>query len=427
MKKCLQESRMRENRTSGSMRGSNGAGASLPLLSTLPAARDVTDRKRAEKALIKAKEHAEAASRAKDDFLAALSHELRTPLTPVLMTATALASDPALSAEAREQLDMMRRNIELEARLIDDLLDLTTISRGKLVLAPVITDLHALLGQTNEIIRSDGLGKKLRIVLSLEAVRHHALVDPTRIHQVFWNLLKNAVKFTPAGGSIIVSTTNDADGRIVISVKDNGIGMSAETLPHIFNAFEQGAIAGQHRFGGLGLGLAISQAIITAHDGGIRAESEGLNCGSTFTAMLPTSEASAATGDVMEPGAVPARTRKLLIVEDHEATREVLRRLLTIKGHQVTIAGTVREALAIHGTERFDAVISDLGLPDGSGLDLMRELQRQRPVPGIALSGYGMEEDLRLTREAGFFAHLVKPVNFDQLRQLIDQIPPTEP
>jgi len=251
-------------------------------------------------------------------------------------------------------------------------------------------------------------------------------VDPTRIQQVFWNLLKNAVKFTPGGGSISVSTMNDADGRMVISVKDDGIGMGAETLPHIFNAFEQGAIAGQHRFGGLGLGLAISQAITTAHDGAIRGESDGLNCGSTFTVVLRTVDAptATATATATEPRAVPARTLKLLIVEDHEATRETLQQLLTLKGHQVTAAGSVREALTIHGTERFDAVISDLGLPDGSGLDLMRELQRQRPVPGIALSGYGMEGDLRLTREAGFFAHLVKPVNLDQLRQLIDQIPP---
>jgi len=265
----------------------------------------------------------------------------------------------------------------------------------------------------------------VRILLRLGATRHHARVDPTRIQQVFWNLLKNAVKFTADGGSISVSTTNDADDRIVISVQDNGIGISAEALPHIFNAFEQGAIAGQHRFGGLGLGLAISQAIITAHEGSIRSESDGLNCGSTFTVVLHTIDApaAAAAASATEPRAVPTRTLKLLIVEDHEATRQVMQRLLSIKGHQVTAAGSVQEALAIHGTERFDAVISDLGLPDGNGLDLMRELQRQRPVPGIALSGYGMEDDLRRTKEAGFFAHLVKPVNIDQLRQLIDQIP----
>jgi PAS domain S-box-containing protein len=395
------------------------------VLGVFAAARDITDRKQAEESLIEAKEHAEAANKAKDNFLAALSHELRTPLTPVLMTATALASDPTLPGETREQLDMMRRNIELEARLIDDLLDLTRVTHGKMSLAPVVTDLHAVLGHTHEIIRSDGQGKRVQIVLKLKAERHHALVDPTRIQQVFWNLLKNAVKFTPSGGSISASTTNDADGRIIISVEDNGIGMGAETLPHVFNAFEQGAIAGQHRYGGLGMGLAISQAIVTAHDGAIRAESEGLNCGSNFTVELLTSDAPAAS--VTEPGVVPTRTLKLLIVEDHEATRQVLQRLLTIKGHQVTTAGSVQEALAIHGKERFDAVISDLGLPDGSGLDLMRELQQQRPVPGIALSGYGMEDDLLRTKEAGFFAHLVKPVNLNQLQQLINQIPPTSP
>jgi len=388
---------------------------------------DITERKAAEESLRLTAEELVRTARAKDDFLAALSHELRTPLTPVLMTATALADDTALPMEVREQLSMMHRNIELEARLIDDLLDLTTISRGKLILAPVIADLHALLGHTHEIIRSDGQGKKVRIELKLEAERHHALVDPTRIQQVFWNLLKNAIKFTPSGGSISASTTNDADDRMVISFKDNGIGMSAETLPHIFNAFEQGAVAGQHRYGGLGMGLAISQAIVTAHDGAIRGASEGLNCGSTFSVELLTSDAPAASAATTGPAAVPTQTLKLLIVEDHEDTRQVLQRLLTIKGHQVTTVGTAQEALAIYKEERFDAVISDLGLPDGSGLDLMRELQRQRPIPGIALSGYGMEEDLLRTKEAGFFAHLVKPVNLDQLRHLIDQIPLTSP
>jgi len=390
---------------------------------------DITERKHSDEALRLAMVEIERASRAKDDFLAALSHELRTPLTPVLMTAAALETDPSLSEDVRHQLSMMRRNIELEARLIDDLLDLTHIIRGKLSIAPVASDIHLLLEHTHEIIHSDGLGKQVQIVLRLGARRHHALVDPTRIQQVFWNLLKNAVKFTPSGGSIsiIVSTTNDADDRIVISVQDNGLGMSAETLPHIFNAFEQGAIAAQHRFGGLGLGLAISQAIITGHDGVIRGESKGLNCGSTFTVVLPTIDAPAASASAREPSELPTRTLKLLIVEDHEATRQVLQRLLTIKGHQVTTAGSVQEALTIHRAERFDAVISDLGLPDGSGLDLMQQLQRQRPVPAIALSGYGMEDDLRRTKEAGFFAHLVKPVNLDQLRQLIDQITPSPP
>ncbi len=383
---------------------------------------DVTDERAAADALLAAKEQAEAASRAKDDFLAALSHELRTPLTPVLMTATALETDPSLSADVRDQLAMMRRNIELEARLIDDLLDLTRISRGKLSIAPVASDIHQLLTHTEEIVRSDGLGKQVRVVFVLEAVRHHALADPARLQQVFWNLIKNALKFTPTGGTITVRTRNDAEGWIVVSVEDNGIGIAAEALPHIFKAFEQGDVAGQHRYGGLGLGLAISQAIVTVHGGIIRAESPGGGQGATFTVALATVAAPAVPSGTENSPAEPVRALRLLVVEDHEATRTVLTRLLTRNGHRVTAASTVREALVCFDAERFDAVVSDLGLPDGSGLDLMRELQRRRPIPGIALSGYGMEDDVRQTKEAGFFAHLVKPVNIGQLRQLLAQV-----
>ncbi len=383
---------------------------------------DVTEAREAADALAQAKEQAEAASRAKDDFLAALSHELRTPLTPVLMTATALESDPALPIEIRDQLSMMRRNIELEARLIDDLLDITRISRGKLTISPAIADIHDLLDHTGEIVRSDGLGKQVRIVFVLEAVRHHVLADATRLQQVFWNLIKNAVKFTPTGGSITVRTRNDAEGWIIVSFEDTGIGIAVGALPHIFKAFEQGDVAGQHRYGGLGLGLAISRAIVSVHGGTLEAESEGSGLGATFTVALATVPEPVVPVSLNASQPVFSRTLRLLVIEDHEATLTVLSRLLTRSGHHVTTAGTMREALTAFAAERFDAVISDLGLPDGSGLDLMREIQRLRPVPAIALSGYGMEDDLRQTKDAGFFAHLVKPVNLDQLQQLLARI-----
>ena len=383
---------------------------------------DITERKHNEEALRMAMLEIERGSRAKDDFLAALSHELRTPLTPVLMMAADLASDPALPIEVRDQLAMMRRNIELEARLIDDLLDLTRISRGKLTIAPVPADIHQLIEHTAEIIRSDGLNKQVRIVFLLEAARHHALADPARLQQVFWNLIKNALKFTPTGGTITVKTRNDAEDWIVVSVEDTGIGIGADALPNVFNAFEQGDIAGQHRYGGLGLGLAISQAIVAVHGGTISAASEGPGCGATFTVALATVAEPAVPAHASLPRPAPGRSLRLLIVEDHEATLSVLTRLLTRSGHRIATAGTMHAALTAFAAERFDAIISDLGLPDGSGLDLMREIQRQRPVPGIALSGYGMEEDLRQTKEAGFFAHLVKPVNFDQLRLLLDHL-----
>ncbi len=373
--------------------------------------------------LIRSAEEARAASRAKDDFLAALSHELRTPLSPVLMTAAALEGDASLPSEVREQLGMMRRNIELEARLIDDLLDITRISRGKLTIQPVVADVHQLLEHTVEIVRGDGLGNEVGLVFELQAQRHHTMADPTRLQQVFWNLIKNALKFTPSGGIVTVSTHNDADGRIIVRVTDTGIGIAAEALPHIFNAFDQGDVAGQHRYGGLGLGLAISQAIVAVHGGSIRAESEGTGCGATFTVVLTTTDSSAeaTTTSTTQPAA--AQALRLLIVEDHEATRTVLTRLLERQGHHVVSAGTIQEALAAVSKEPFDVLITDLGLPDGSGLDLMSQIKGRSNCHGIALSGYGMEQDLRQTKEAGFFAHLVKPVNFDQLRQLLAQLP----
>ncbi len=382
--------------------------------------RDVTERRSAVENLRSAKEQAEAASCAKDDFLAALSHELRTPLTPVLMAAASLESDLALPLEVRSQLAMMRRNVELEARLIDDLLDLTRISRGKLQIAPVIADLHQLLEYTAEIVRADGLEKQVRIYFLLEAARLHALVDPTRLQQVFWNLIKNAIKFTSPGGTVNVSTRNDAQGRILVSVEDTGVGIGIDALPHIFNAFEQGAIAGQHRYGGLGLGLAIARAIVEAHCGEIRVESPGVGHGATFTVALATVDAPAVPLRTSVLASGPKCEVRLLVVEDHEATRTVLAQVLTRGGDHVTTATTVADALTAFGAEHFDAVISDIGLPDGSGLDLMRAIQRLRPIPGIALSGYGMEEDVRRSKDAGFSAHLVKPVNLAELRLLIE-------
>ncbi len=371
---------------------------------------------------LEAKELAAAASKAKDDFLAALSHELRTPLTPVLMMASSLELDMDLPQTTREQLGMMRRNVELEARIIDDLLDITRIRHGKLTLALEVADIHELVEHTAEVLHSDFLGKGVRVVFTLAAERHHALVDPARLQQVVWNLIKNAIKFTPAGGVITVQTRNDEEERIVLSVADTGAGISAEALPGIFAAFEQGDAAGQHRFGGLGLGLAISHAIVVAHGGTVHGESGGVGMGAIFSVALAVVDAPAALAQAREAQSAPVRTLRLLVVEDHETTRSVLTQLLTRYGHSVTAVGTVQAALAAFAAEHFDVVVSDLGLPDGSGLGLMREIQRQRPVPAIALSGYGMEGDLRETKAAGFAAHLVKPVNIVRLRLLIEQL-----
>lgn len=373
-------------------------------------------------ALRRSMEEAQAANRAKDDFLAALSHELRTPLTPVLMTAEALENDSATPPEIRSQLTMIRRNVELEARLIDDLLDITRITRGKLSIDPVVTDLHQLLKDAVEIVRSDAVDKKIEVSFSLEASRYCALVDPARMQQVFWNLVKNAFKFTPQGGRVTLRTRNDEEGSIVLSVEDTGIGITAEALPHIFDAFEQGDAATQHRYGGLGLGLAISRAITEIHRGTITAESKGSGQGALFTVSLAAVDTHPSASGGLEQSSSTGQKLRLLVVEDHDATRSVLSRLLVRDGHQVTTASKIQEAVAIFSGDHFDAVICDLGLPDGTGMDLIKELHRVRSVPGIALSGYGMEEDLRKTREAGFFAHLVKPIDFGQLQRLLLEV-----
>ncbi|MBE2285830.1 MAG: PAS domain-containing protein [Prosthecobacter sp.] len=251
--------------------------------------RDVTERKRDEERLREAAQRAEEASRAKDDFLAALSHELRTPLTPVLMTAAAMEEDPAIDAETRDAFAMISRNIQLEARLIDDLLDLTRIVRGKLSLHPATCDLHLLIVQADEISRSgEVLDKKLAVHLHLDARAHHIHADPTRLQQVLWNLLKNALKFTPEGGTVLLSTANPQPGRVEIRVTDSGIGIAPEALGSIFQPFDQGHLGSRHRFGGLGLGLAISRAIVEQHHGTLRAESDGPGHGATFVVELET-------------------------------------------------------------------------------------------------------------------------------------------
>jgi PAS domain S-box-containing protein len=386
---------------------------------------DLTDRRRAEEALRSTAEELARSSRAKDEFLAALSHELRTPLTPVLMTAAAMERDPALPADAREQLAMMRHNIELEARLIDDLLDITRISRGKLTLEPAPVNIHQLLQNTAAIVRSDGQDKQVHLELQLQADRHHAMADAARLHQVFWNLLRNAFKFTPRGGRVTVTTENDDAGNIRIRVADTGMGIAPENLARIFNAFEQLENPGQRRADGLGLGLAISKSIVEMHEGEIHAESGGPGLGAAFHVKLATITEGPVPNSP-ESSDVPCRPLRLLVVEDHQATLSTLTRLLARDGHHITSATTIREALAAAATGHFDVLVSDLGLPDGSGLDLMRQIRRLRPISGIALSGFGMPEDLRQATEAGFFAHLVKPVDINQLRRLLIRVPAAE-
>jgi HAMP domain-containing protein/signal transduction histidine kinase/ActR/RegA family two-component response regulator len=356
---------------------------------------------------------------AKDQFLAMLSHELRTPLTPVLASALALESEPALPEDIQESLHMIRRNVELEARLIDDLLDLTRIDRGKVQLNFEVVDAHTLLQNALEICQAEIDRKHLMRSLNLGARKVHLKADPARLQQIFWNLINNAVKFTPEEGQISISTSNDSNGQLRVEITDTGLGIEPESLPKIFDAFEQG---GRTHLGGLGLGLAISKTLVEAHKGTIAAQSAGRNKGSTFTLIFPTCE----TGEIRIAPAVSPRmpdrqTLRILLVEDHEDTNRSLTNLLRRRGYQVHSALNFRSALDLSAKEEFDVLISDLALPDGSGIDLIRILQSNRSVLGIALTGFGMEDDIRKGREAGFQHHLVKPIDLNKLDLLIQQ------
>jgi len=366
---------------------------------------------------------AEAAARAKDRFLAVLSHELRTPLSPIVMTVAAMENDPELPFALRENMAMIRRNIELETRLIDDLLDLNRVASGKMRLQIQSTHIHKALTQAVQNCTSDTAAKKLNVQLDLQAAHDLVNADAARMQQVFWNLLRNAAKFTPDGGSIFIHTENTT-GNVRIEVRDTGMGIAPEFLPKVFDAFEQGNIRTTHQFGGLGLGLAICKAIIDMHGGSIRAHSDGPGTGATFTVELSVAVAargetpaaqSAAVGNAGEPLSV-------LLVEDHPDTREVLAKLLRASNYAVKTASSVKAALQLADAERFDIVVSDLGLPDGTGYDLMQQLRDHHGIKGIALSGYGMEEDQQRSREAGFVDHLVKPVDVGQLKAVIQFI-----
>jgi PAS domain S-box-containing protein len=394
---------------------------------------DITERIRSEQALMQAKTAAESASRAKDEFLAALSHELRTPLNPALLIASESADNHELPEEVRSHFETIRKNIELEARLIDDLLDLTRITMKKMVLNRNVTDVHRILVDALATVQADQLEKNILLEVSLDATPSLVVGDAIRLQQVFWNVLKNAVKFTPANGRIKVETAIGGDSQLLIKVTDTGIGMNADELARVFSAFAQGDHArtgSSHKFGGLGLGLAISKNLIELHSGKITAQSAGSGLGSSFLLELPLAKEIKATNETEQ---VPKPKTSvflgkdsvqlsILLVEDHEITRTVLAQLLTRRNYKVVTADSITRARAIARQDKFDLLISDIGLPDGNGNDLMKELHENYGLKGIALTGYGMEEDIARGKAAGFVTHLTKPVLIQSLENALTMV-----
>lgn len=378
-----------------------------------------------------ARAEAVAAGRAKDQFLATLSHELRTPLTPVLMVAAEGAANPALSLATRDDFELVRRNIELEARLIDDMLDITRIIQGKLALQRVPVDIHDTIRHALETTGAAAAARAIVPTVELRARHCRVSGDPARLQQILINLVGNAIKFTPPGGAVTVSTDADEPrGEIVIRITDTGIGLSPEELARIFQPFAQGSHAGETGspvYGGLGLGLAIVEELTVRHGGRVSASSPGPGQGATFQVVLPlmTDPPEAGADGSRATMPEPGPHCRILLVEDHGNTRTVLARVLERRGHRVVAVGTRAAALDACRQETFDVLVSDLGLPDGDGCGLFRELRELQPeLAGIAVSGFGMAGDLRRSAEAGFAAHLVKPVTVAKVEAVLAQLRP---
>ena len=370
------------------------------------------------------------ANAAKDQFLALLSHELRNPLSPVIAMVGELEASTPDSPQTRHALEVIRRNVELEARLIDDLLDVTRIAKGKLQLAFETVSVHETIQRAYEICREDIDKKQIRVEFRLDAQQPYIEGDPARLQQVFWNLIKNSVKFTPEGGTIVLETSNPTPEEIELRVIDTGIGIESEKIGKIFNAFEQGQTSITRRFGGLGLGLAISRAMVDAHGGKIRVTSPGKDKGSTFTVSLKSVAAPVVTGNgaTAPRRAAKARPKKpdrpwhILVVDDHRDTCTGMKMILERHGYDVTVAHTADQAAEKARAQQFDLLISDIGLPDRSGYELMREIHATRHLPGIAISGFGMEHDVNKAKAAGFSEHLTKPINFERLEEAIQSL-----
>jgi len=390
------------------------------------------ERQHAERDRLQA-EHEELAARtrsaAKDRFLATLSHELRTPLTPALFATSMLMGLPGLPESARRWIETIKRNIELEARLIDDLLDVTRVARDKLQLDRSVIDVHTVLRDSLAICSPAAEAKYIRLHFEPSALRVRVDADPVRLRQVFWNLIDNAIKFTPSGGSVVVSTSNDDAGTLRVSVTDSGIGVEPDLIPALFTPFEQSGDRRGNR--GLGLGLAICKGIIEAHGGWIGGSSRGPGHGATFEIELASVSHSLPTPEIIGSHDAVSRSMaharlRILVVEDHKDSAELLHAWLSDEGHEVHIVNTLATAMT-RVAEVWDVVVSDLALPDGSGLDVARTFRSHANSACrlIALSGYGAPADVEASRRAGFDFHVVKPAGVSRIAELLQPAVPT--
>jgi signal transduction histidine kinase/CheY-like chemotaxis protein len=371
---------------------------------------------------------AEAANRAKDEFLAGVSHELRTPLNAILGWSRLLRGG-ALDTETIERgLAAVERNAEVQEQLISDLLDVARIVTGKIQLNLAPTDLAGVVDAAVDAVRHAAAARSLTLDVRLEAGMPPTLGDGARLQQVVWNLLSNAIRFTSEGGHIGV-TLRSRGTHAIIQVADDGIGIAGELLPHVFERFRQGETGTTRRQRGLGLGLSIVRHLAELHGGLVSAESEGEGRGATFTVELPVTELAPAVAAPAPAEVVPGRLEhvRILIVDDDADARELLEMVLRQHGAEVSGAATAEAAIAAFRRDAPDVVLSDIGLPDVDGYDLIRSLRAldlgaAGAAVAVALTGWARSEDRDAALEAGFQAHVVKPVDPTELVALLARL-----
>ena len=383
---------------------------------------DVTDRLRLEQHLRQLADDLSDADHRKNEFLATLAHELRNPLAPLNSMLELLKRAGSDEGKRRQAIDTMERQLSQLVRLVDDLLDLNRITHNRIDLRKGRVELAVVIEQAVQSARSlaESKGQRLQLALSRDPIYLHA--DNVRLAQVFGNLLNNACKYTDHGGTISVTTARDGDD-VVISIADTGAGIPHDQLEKIFDMFTQLDRNRGSSEGGLGIGLTLVRRLVQLHGGVVEARSAGPGQGSTFVVRLPIEEAP--QPEVVAEVKRPATARRILIVDDNRDAAESLSMLLSITGHETTIAHDGGEAYAAAERERPDVVLLDIGLPTLSGYEVCRRI-RQQPWGGevfiIALTGWGQTEDRQKTRDAGFDGHLVKPVAYDALLRLLDSM-----
>jgi signal transduction histidine kinase len=364
------------------------------------------------------------ANRSKDIFLATLSHELRTPLTPVLGWVNLLRTSNMDAATMTQALDAIERNARLQARLIDDLLDISRIVSGKLQLEREPADLNAIVEGAVETVRSSAAARHIELELTLADGPLIVTGSPVRLQQIVWNLLSNGIKFTEAGGRVSVRVES-AEGEARVVVEDTGTGIAPEFLPHVFDRFRQADGSTTRQHGGLGLGLAIVDALAKLHQGRVEAASDGIGHGARFTFTMPRARRVSQMNEVEAYTEISNLPQPVLVVEDSPDTLALLQMLFTKKGCLVMAADSAAAALDLVSTKTPGIIISDIGLPEMDGYELLAKLRSMpglEKVPAIALSGYAMGEDRDRALSAGFIAHVAKPIDPEQLFALLQKI-----